>query len=116
MSKDCESLQRRTAPTRAAASWDEVLFVCAKCMKRQKGEWSGPPLRKQLKHALKAQGLAKQIRVVSCSCLDLCPKHAVTLARGRELGGAPGDAKKLRVVRHDDDLQMVVDWLLAKPV
>lgn len=105
---DSEPAVRRAAPIRAAASWDDVLFVCGKCMKRQKGDWSGPPLRKQLKHALKSEGVGKQIRVVQCGCLDLCPKHGVTLARGSELG----DAKKLRVVSSGDDLRMVVDWLL----
>src|SRR3546814_3657891 len=53
---DLEMTTRRQAPIRAAASWDEVLFVCGKCPKRQKGELSGPPLRKQLKHALKSPG------------------------------------------------------------
>ncbi|HEY9547068.1 MAG TPA: hypothetical protein VIR56_13745 [Solimonas sp.] len=107
---DLEMTTRRQAPIRAAASWDEVLFVCGKCPKRQKGELSGPPLRKQLKHALKSQGVGKRIRVVQCGCLDLCPKHGVTLARSRELG----DDKKLRVVRNGDDLQRVVDWLLPQ--
>ena len=73
---------------------------------------SGSPLRKQLKQALKKRGAGKRVRVVQCGCLDLCPKHGVTLARGRELG----DTKKLRVVKNDDDLQMVIDWLLTPGV
>lgn len=109
---DSEAVPHRETPVRAAASWDEVLFVCGKCMKRQKDEWPGPPLRRQLKRSLKTTGVGKRIRVVQCGCLDLCPKHGVTLARGRELG----DAKKLRVVKNGDDPQAVVDWLLAAEV
>jgi hypothetical protein len=109
---DSEAIPRRETPIRAAASWDEVLFVCGKCVKRQNGERPSPPLRKRLKQALKTTVAGKRIRVVQCGCLDLCPKHGVTLARGSELG----DAKKLRVVKNGDDPQMVVDWLLAADV
>lgn len=104
-----ETVRRKDAPVRAAAGWDNVVFVCRKCMKRQKGEIEGPSLRKQLKSALKSRGAGKRLRIVECACLDLCPKHGVTLARGSELG----DAKKLRVVRNGDDPQRVVDWLLT---
>lgn len=107
-----KAISQRQAPIRAAASWDDVLFVCSKCMKRQKGDGSGSSLRKQLKQALKSHGEGKRVRVVACACLDLCPKHGVTLARGSELG----DAKKLWVVRRGDDPKMVVDWLLAPTV
>ncbi|NGY04723.1 (2Fe-2S) ferredoxin domain-containing protein [Solimonas terrae] len=97
----------RRLPTRARASWDDAVFVCSKCMKRQKDEWRGPPLRKQLKQALKARGLGKRLRVVPCGCLDLCPKHGVTMARGSELR----DAGKLRVLRNGDDPRTAIDWL-----
>jgi hypothetical protein len=100
---------RGGGPTRAAASWDELLLVCRKCAKRQSHARDGLPLRKVLKQALK--GAAPRMRVVECACLDLCPKDGVTLALGSELG----DARKLRVLRNGDDVQRVVDWLRPAP-
>ncbi|NKF23699.1 (2Fe-2S) ferredoxin domain-containing protein [Solimonas marina] len=99
-------------PIRAAAGWDDVVFVCGKCMRKMKRDDEAPPLRKWLKRELKARGAGKRLRIVECGCLDLCPKHGVTLARGRELGEG---RKKLRVLRPGDDPQCVLDWLLDPP-
>ena len=94
-------------PIRAAPDWDDVVFVCAKCMRRDDGgELSS--LRKWLKGELKARGFKKRIRVVESGCLDLCPKRGVVLARGSELAA---DGKKLRVHRQGDDPQALINWL-----
>jgi hypothetical protein len=95
----------------AKASWQhEVVFVCKKCMKKQrKGvDGEGTSLRKWLRRALKREGLEKRVRVVETGCLDLCPKHGVTLMRGRELADS---TKPLRVLRLGDDPQILLDWL-----
>ena len=84
--------------------WSELVFVCSKCMKRQDRE----DLRGEIKQALKNAG-HRELRVVACGCLDLCPKDGVTVARGRDLAIKP---PVLRVIGEDDRLDDVVDWLL----
>ena len=73
-------------------------------MKRQDRE----DLRSEIKQALKNAG-HRELRVVACGCLDLCPKDGVTVARGRDLAIKP---PVLRVIGEDDRLDDVVDWLL----
>ncbi|WP_051362386.1 (2Fe-2S) ferredoxin domain-containing protein [Solimonas soli] len=101
----------RRPPIRAAAGWDELLLICRKCVKRQARAGSGRPLRKELKRRLKAQAGGPRVRVVDCGCLDLCPKHGITVARGGELA----TDKPLRVLRNGDDLERVIDWLRTPP-
>ena len=84
--------------------WSGLVFVCSKCMKRQDRE----DLRGEIKQALKNAG-HRELRVVACGCLDLCPKDGVTVARGRDLAIKP---PVLRVIGEDDRLDDVVDWLL----
>ena len=73
-------------------------------MKRQDRE----DLRSEIKQALKNAG-HRELRVVACGCLDLCPKDGVTVARGRDLAIKP---PVLRVIGESDRLDDVVDWLL----
>lgn len=88
----------------ATVGWSELVFVCSKCMKRQDRE----DLRGDLKRAIKQAG-HRELRIVSCGCLDLCPKDGVTIARGRDLATQP---PLLRVFGNKDRLDDVVDWLL----
>ena len=99
-------------PIRAAPDWDDVVFVCAECMRRGDDDEALGSLRKWIKRELKSRGLKKQLRIVECSCLDLCPKRGVVLARGSELAT---DRKKLRVHRSGDDPQALIDWLASAP-
>lgn len=91
--------------TTAAVAWLELVFVCGKCMKRQDRE----DLRGKLKRALKHAG-HRELRVVACGCLDLCPKDGVTIARGRDLALQP---PALRVIGERDRVEDIVDWLLG---
>lgn len=52
----------------------EVLFVCQKCD-------GGKDLRRALKRAVKASGRKRDVRVVGCGCLNVCPKRSITVAR-----------------------------------
>ena len=98
-------------PIRATSSWDDIVLVCGECARRGDcGDLTS--LRKWLKHALKARGLKKRVRVVESGCLDLCPKRGVVLARGSELAGI---GKKLRVHRQGDDRQALIEWLAGGP-
>lgn len=64
-------------------------LVCRKCSKKLDGGF-GPggneKLAKTLKHALKAAGLRRALRVIEVGCFGLCPKKAVTVASS----AAPG--------------------------
>ena len=87
------------------ARWTEAVFICTKCMKRQDRK----ELRGELRGVLKAHG-RKDIRVVACGCLDVCPKRAVTVARSGELGaGAP----LLHLLDNASDADALKDWLLG---
>jgi hypothetical protein len=66
--------------------WSEVVLVCAKCAaKLGRGRKGKTELRGEIRHALKARGLGKRVRVVETGCLDLCPKDGQTVATGRLL-------------------------------
>jgi hypothetical protein len=68
------------------APWSEVVLVCAKCAaKLGRGRKGKTELRGEIRHALKALGLGKRVRVVDTGCLDLCPKDGQTITTGREL-------------------------------
>ena len=95
---------RDQSPVVVVSPWSDLVFVCSKCMRRQDRE----DLRDDLKHALKKAG-HRELRVVACGCLDLCPKHGVTVALGRELAAKP---PLLRVIEAGDRVEAVLDWLL----
>ena len=96
-------------PLRARPPWDDVVFVCGRCVRRSGGE-DEPSLRKWIKRALESRGLSDRIRVVESGCLDLCPKKGVVLVRGSELGA---DGGKVRIHRRGDDRQGIIDWLTS---
>ena len=96
------SKESKTQAGRVA--WSELVFVCSKCMKRQDRE----DLRGDLKRAIK-QADHRELRVVACGCLDLCPKDGVTLVRGRDLAIKP---PVLRVIGADEPVEDIVNWLV----
>jgi predicted metal-binding protein len=74
MSKPKDALSRPT-------SWREVVLVCRKCGKKQKGgfgEKRRDALKTHLRQALRAAGRRREVRVIETSCLGVCPKHGVT--------------------------------------
>ncbi|MEP7042920.1 MAG: serine hydrolase domain-containing protein [Dokdonella sp.] len=96
-----------TLPVEApvAARWKELVLICSKCMKRQDRK----ALRRELRGQLKAEG-RKDVRVVACGCLDLCPKHGVTVARSGELAARP---PALHVLDNSDDSAVLHRWLVG---
>jgi predicted metal-binding protein len=74
MSKRDEVLSRPTP-------WREVVLVCRKCGKKQKGgfgEKRRETLKSHLRQALRAVGRRRDVRVIETSCMGICPKHGVT--------------------------------------
>jgi|GEM_PF-4669630 hypothetical protein len=88
-----------------AARWNEVVLVCKKCMKRQGRE----QLRADLRSELKSRK-CKDIRVVACGCLDLCPKRGVTVVRGSELAEQP---PRLHVLDNHAGIEALLEWTLG---
>ena len=74
----------RTVP----ALSEEIVLVCRKCSKKIGGGF-GPdgdaPLDKALRRALGlAKGRKSRVRFVRVPCFDICPRNAVTVAKGSE--------------------------------
>ncbi len=58
---------------------ESTLLICKRCS-------NGPALRQNLKGAIKEAGRKRDLRVIGCGCLDVCPKRgsaAVLLPRNR---------------------------------
>ena len=91
-----------TSITTRPTHWRETLLICKKCSKKVKGGF-GPKSRTRLKKALAEKLALKKGRhaavgLIEVGCFDLCPKRAVTVAKGSEPGkfyvvprGAPLD-------------------------
>lgn len=77
-----------------AASWRAVVLVCKACGKRS----SGPKKIKTKNAVAAARRIARSLeprpRVLTTSCLGLCPKGALAVAM---VGGAPGRARMARI-------------------
>jgi len=70
--------------------WRETILICKKCSKKVKGGF-GPKSKTRLKKALAKMLAIKKGRhaalgLIEVGCFDLCPKRAVTVAKGTEPG------------------------------
>ncbi|GAC1420924.1 MAG: hypothetical protein NVSMB5_13740 [Candidatus Velthaea sp.] len=90
-----DTVKSAIKPVKAAA--EDVLFVCQKCE-------GGKQLRRSLKDAIKESGRKREVRVVASGCMDVCPKHTVTLARA-----AAGKPVRYLVVRSDAALDEILN-------
>ena len=87
-----------------AARWNAAVFVCRKCMKRQDRD----ELRGDLRDVLKAGG-RRDVRVIACGCMDLCPRDGVTIALGNELAESP---PRLHILDNAQPVAALGAWLL----
>lgn len=71
---------------RHRSNWQDCVLICRKCTKKAKGGFGKKgreSLRAVLKDALKAgKGRAARLGLLEAPCFKLCPKRAVTVARG----------------------------------
>jgi NADH:ubiquinone oxidoreductase subunit E len=69
--------------------WSEaVVMVCTKCSRKIVGDESlADSIKKTLKHSFKEAGFGKNVRSVTSSCLDICPKDRVAIAIVRRHAG-----------------------------
>ena len=91
-----------------SASWEGLLLVCKDCPKRSNG-----PNKVKAKDAVSAARQAakeqrRQFRVVSCSCLGVCPKGELVMASSR------GAEFRVAVVSQLSQIEGTVEALLAE--
>ena len=91
--------------------WQETLLLCRKCGRKLDGGF-GPDgedaLKGVLRHALRERGRRRDVRLLEVGCFGLCPKGAVSVARGTR----PGE---LLVVPAGTDPARLLDRLLPGP-
>jgi predicted metal-binding protein len=71
------------------AKWEDVLLVCSKCEKKLGGGFGkkgSSRLEKVLGKAFKQR--KRKVKILSVSCLKVCPKNAVTVVKGSNSGRA----------------------------
>ncbi|WP_392479799.1 (2Fe-2S) ferredoxin domain-containing protein [Nostoc sp. C110] len=60
--------------------WESgLVLVCSQCTNEQSGSTASEDLENWLKSRLKIEGLWGEFRVVSTSCLGVCPKAGITV-------------------------------------
>lgn len=94
--------------TAVPTPWQDVLLLCRKCGRKLDGgfgEDGTQALRRVLREALRERGRRRDVRVMEVGCLGVCPKGAVTMARGAR----PGE---LLVVPQGTEAGVVLDRLL----
>lgn len=102
-----------TRITARPTHWRETVLICKKCSKKVKGGF-GPKAKTRLKKVLAEalqlrKGRHAVIGLIEVGCFDLCPKRAVTVAKGTEPG-------KLYVVPRAAPLGAIIGRLgLAAP-
>ncbi|MGF1937425.1 MAG: (2Fe-2S) ferredoxin domain-containing protein [Nostoc sp. ChiQUE02] len=72
--------------------WESgLVLVCSQCANEQSGSTASEDLENWLKSRLKFEGLWGEFRVVSTSCLGVCPRMGITvvLVSNRSGGNRP---------------------------
>ena len=65
----------------AEVPWSHaVVMICEKCARRSDDDKFSSDLKSELKAKLKDEGYSKQVRVITTSCLNVCPKNRVAVA------------------------------------
>ncbi|MEH2195793.1 MAG: (2Fe-2S) ferredoxin domain-containing protein [Nostoc sp.] len=81
--------------------WESgLVLVCSQCANEQLGSTASEDLENWLKSRLKFEGLWGEFRVVSTSCLGVCPKSGITVVFVSN--GSGGNSPCLIVNPHSD--------------
>ncbi len=68
-----------------ATEWTDLVLICRKCSRKLDGGFGADgdeTLRRALRDALRRRGKRGAIGLVEVDCLGVCPRRAVTVARG----------------------------------
>ncbi|MBN3927543.1 (2Fe-2S) ferredoxin domain-containing protein [Nostoc sp. NMS4] len=72
--------QLETSIPTLSPRWESgLVLVCSQCANEQLGSTASEDLENWLKSRLKFEGLWGEFRVVSTSCLGICPKSGITV-------------------------------------
>lgn len=90
-----------------------AFFICEKCGRRDDGSNMGKEyaddLKKEFKSRLREDGVGKKIRVMTSSCLSLCPKREHVAA------WAPAQGElELLVFTPKEEKEAIYQWLKRK--
>ena len=67
----------------------QLVLACSKCRKKMKHSNASSPdlnLKKALKKRVKRDGRGLKLRIISVSCLKMCPKDGITVCTQEQLG------------------------------
>lgn len=105
--------------------WDEIILLCAKCGKKAGGGF-GPKGKTRLDKYLRSQlklpkGKHASIHFATTSCFKVCPKNAVTVARGSRPGTlhvipAGADAAEIAETLGIGGKADVITWPWQRPL
>ncbi|MCC6919592.1 MAG: hypothetical protein IT548_10340 [Alphaproteobacteria bacterium] len=100
---------------RHRSKWRETVLICRKCTKKAKGGFGRGgrlSLRKALRRKLRlGKGRAALIGLVEVDCFKLCPKRAVTVARGSDPGSLYAIPRRAPLGEIVDTLELRRDGL-----
>ena len=88
-----------------------AFFICEKCGRRDDGTGIGKDfaedLKKEFKGRLRDDGLGREIRVMTSSCLSLCPPEACVA------GWSPASGEGISLIEFDpkEEKETLYSWL-----
>ncbi|MBX2988570.1 MAG: (2Fe-2S) ferredoxin domain-containing protein [Bdellovibrionaceae bacterium] len=87
--------------------WEKgALFICEKCGRRVGSDDYAENTKKEFKSRLKDDGFGKSIRVMTSSCLSLCPKNQQVVA------WCPANGPmQMMVYNPDKETEDIYKWL-----
>jgi predicted metal-binding protein len=95
-----------------ATDWTDLVLICRKCSRKLDGGFGADgdeTLRRALRGALRRRALRGTIGLVEGDCFGVCPKRAVTVARGSH-------ADEFLIVPENFSADALLDRMLdAKP-
>jgi predicted metal-binding protein len=92
-----------------ATDWTDFVLICRKCSRKLDGGFGvdgDVSLRRALRQAMRRRGRRGALSVVEAGCFGVCPKAAVSVARGK-------DASHLVVVPRHFSADALLDHLLG---
>jgi hypothetical protein len=92
-----------------AVQWESgLVLVCSQCGNEQSGSTASADLENWLKSRLKFEGLWGEFRVVSTSCLGVCPKSGITVV---VVSNATGGKSPCLIINPQSDRQLLYSYI-----
>ncbi|MEH1967230.1 (2Fe-2S) ferredoxin domain-containing protein [Nostoc sp.] len=89
--------------------WESgLVLVCSQCANEQSGSTASEDLENWLKSRLKFEGLWGKFRVVSTSCLGVCPRMGITVVL---VSNRSGDNSPCLIVNPQSDRELLYSYI-----